>query len=295
MADKSLCIGRGLAAVTATGTDSEFLWHALHWSVHHLGRVSQGSTFTAVNKRDLHTLEIPLPAPNEQRKIASILSSMDDAIEKTQGVIGQVQAVKHGLMQELLTRGLPRGNRRFKALQHWRLGRVAKNLREIPEDWNLVSIVSVARLESGHTPSRRKAEYWNGNIPWVSLHDTKCLDQAQIFDTEQTISELGLQNSSARLLPSGTVVFSRTATIGKCTIMGRRMSTTQDFANYVCGEHLHNRYLMFLFRHMQPEWRRLMAGSTHKTLYMPIFEQLQIQGPTAVRRTKENRVRFRSL
>ena len=61
--------------------------------------------------------------------------------------------------------------------------------------------------------------------------------------------------------------------------MARDMSTSQDFANYVCGPRLHNRYLMQVFRHMQPEWRRLMAGSTHKTVYMPIFEQLEILLP----------------
>jgi type I restriction enzyme S subunit len=75
------------------------------------------------------------------------------------------------------------------------------------------------------------------------------------------------------------VVFSRTATVGKCTVLAREMATSQDFANYVCGPRLHNRYLMQVFRHMQREWGRLMAGSTHQTIYMPVFEQLQVLLP----------------
>lgn len=58
------------------------------------------------------------------------------------------------------------------------------------------------------------------------------------------------------------------------------MATSQDFANYICGEELHNRFLMHLFRNMQPEWGRLMAGSTHKTIYMPVFRGLQILLPS---------------
>ena len=219
----------------------------------------------------------PLP---EQRKIVAILSSVDDAIEKTQVVIDQVGVVKKGLMQELLTRGLPGRHKKFKPLANdWRQGRVQSGLEVIPEAWQLVPLTSVARLESGHTPSRRKSEYWNGDVPWISLHDTKRLDAPSITETEQKITEEGLRNSSARLLPAGTVVFSRTATVGKCTIMGRSMSTSQDFANYVCGPSLHNRYLMHLFRHMQSEWTRLMAGSAHKTVYMPVFRELQILLP----------------
>jgi type I restriction enzyme S subunit len=143
-----------------------------------------------------------------------------------------------------------------------------------------VYLTSVAKLESGHTPSRRRPEYWKGDIPWISLHDSGALDVREIFSTAQTIGQLGLANSSARLLPKGTVVFSRTATVGKATVMGREMATSQDFANYICGERLHNHYLVHLFRYMSPEWKRLMAGSTHNSIYMPVFRDLQILLPS---------------
>ena len=101
LADQPLSIGRGLSAITAADVDATFLWHALQHAVARLVRVSQGSTFTAVNRADLCGLEVPLPSAAEQRKIAAILSSVDDAIEKTQAVIDQVQVVKRGLMQDL--------------------------------------------------------------------------------------------------------------------------------------------------------------------------------------------------
>ena len=65
--------------------------------------------------------------------------------------------------------------------------------------------------------------------------------------------------------------------------MGREMATSQDFANYVCGPRIHNHFLRHLFLFMQPEWQRLMAGSTFNTIYMPVFESLQVLLPSVVR------------
>ncbi|MXP25793.1 hypothetical protein GRI39_07025 [Altererythrobacter indicus] len=149
----------------------------------------------------------------------------------------------------------------------------------IPETWDYRPISDYAQLESGHTPSKKVAAYWDGTVPWVSLHDTLALEHTFIADTSVKISELGLARSSARLLPAGTVVFSRTATVGKASIMTKPMATSQDFANYICGPDLYNEYLVHLFRAMGSTWRRLMAGSTHNTIYMPAFKKLQIVAP----------------
>ncbi|MEF8702376.1 MAG: restriction endonuclease subunit S [Candidatus Accumulibacter sp. UW26] len=149
----------------------------------------------------------------------------------------------------------------------------------IPEEWACTAIASVARLESGHTPSKRRQNYWGGSVQWVSLHDTAALEGREIEVTAKTITEDGLNHSSARLLPPGTVVFSRTATVGKATVMATSMATSQDFANYICGPSLHNHFLVYLFRSMRPMWQRLMAGSIHNTIYMPTFRALKIVIP----------------
>ena len=150
----------------------------------------------------------------------------------------------------------------------------------VPQGWRYVRLTSVAKLETGHTPSRRNPSYWNGDIPWVSLLDTAGLNGATISATRDSVTREGIANSSARLLPAGTVIFSRTATVGKSTVMGREMATSQDFANYICGPEVHNHFLVYLFRHMAPEWRKLMAGSIHNTVYMPVFRVLQVLLPS---------------
>ena len=87
--------------------------------------------------------------------------------------------------------------------------------------------------------------------------------------TSEKISELGLANSAATLLPKGTVILSRTASVGFSAILGVDMATTQDFANWICGQSLRPEYLLYVLRAMEQEFRRLTMGSTHQTIYMP--------------------------
>lgn len=260
--------------------DPKFLRYRLKSSdfIRLYGAIGEGSVVRrkSISFDTLAKLRIPLPPLPEQHRIVAVLGSVDDAIQSVLAVVGQTRRVKQGLLQELLTRGI--GHMRFRKLGDWNVGRLL-GVSEIPTTWELVQLTDVAKLESGHTPSRNRNEYWGGDVPWISLHDTKSLGSREIYNTAEYTTLLGIQNSSARLLPAGTVVFSRTASIGHCTIMGRSMATSQDFANYICGKRLHNRYLMHLFRWMQPEWKRLSSGSTHQTVYMPVFEQLQVLLP----------------
>ncbi len=155
-------------------------------------------------------------------------------------------------------------------------------LGSVPAHWSVMPIRLAARLESGHTPSRSREEWWeNCTVPWFSLADVWQIRQGAevIYETSEKISELGLANSSARLLPKGTVMLSRTASIGFSAIMGVEMATTQDFANWVAGKNLLPDFLLWVFRSMQGELRRLMMGSTHNTIYMPDIQSLRFALP----------------
>jgi type I restriction enzyme S subunit len=157
-------------------------------------------------------------------------------------------------------------------------------LGEIPAHWNVKRTKFAARLRSGHTPSRQNLEYWaDCTIPWFSLADVWQIRDGQVeyvTDTNEKISELGLANSSARLLPKGTVMLSRTASVGFATIMGVDMATTQDFVNWVCGPDLRPEYLLQVFRSMHQEFRRLTMGSTHQTIYMSDVGQFSTPLPS---------------
>ncbi len=152
---------------------------------------------------------------------------------------------------------------------------------EIPLDWKVIRTKHAARVASGHTPSRSVREYWeNCTIPWFTLADVwQIRDDRQkyIDQTKEKISQLGLDNSAARLLPAGTVILSRTASVGFSGILSQPMATTQDFVNWVPGRSITSEYLLYVFRTMRGELRRLTMGSTHQTIYMP--DVLQFSTP----------------
>jgi type I restriction enzyme S subunit len=139
----------------------------------------------------------------------------------------------------------------------------------------------VARMESGHTPDKKIEAYWeNCEIPWVSLNDTGYLKEHDyISDTAYRVNELGIANSSARLLPERVVVFSRDATIGRCAITTRPMAVSQHFIAWVCGDDIFPEYLLMRLRSMTQELERLTTGATLKTIGMPDVRTLQTPVP----------------
>lgn len=174
-------------------------------------------------------------------------------------------------------------------------------LGEVPEHWQVANLRRFAQMKTGHTPSRQHPEYWEEcSIPWFTLADVWQLRdgrQTYLGETTEMISELGLANSAAELLPAGTVILSRTASVGFSGIMPCPMATSQDFWNWVCGAQLLPEYLLLLFRAMRPEFQRLIMGSTHQTIYKsdaaalvicapPFAEQRTIVDAVAIRTRK---------
>jgi type I restriction enzyme, S subunit len=155
---------------------------------------------------------------------------------------------------------------------------------KIPAHWDVARLKYVAKLGTGHTPSRQHPEYWEDcTIPWVTLADVWQLRdggrKTTITETAENISELGLANSAAVRHPKGTVILSRTASVGFSAVLGVDAATSQDFMTWTCGPRLEPMYLLYVLRAMKQEFRRLVMGSTHKTIYMPDIERLTIPLP----------------
>ncbi len=139
-----------------------------------------------------------------------------------------------------------------------------------PPGWAWKPLLEVARLESGHTPSRRHPEYWDGDIPWIGIKDARAHHGREIHQTNECCTELGIANSAARVLPPGTVCLSRTASIGYIFRLGRPMATSQDFVNWVCDPaQLDPKFLMYVLLADVESLFRFAHGSTHQTIYYP--------------------------
>ncbi len=204
---------------------------------------------------------MPLLPKREQREIGDFLDAetarIDTLIEKRQRMIGLLEQRRVAITDAGVSSA----------------------------EWPQVKLTLVARLGSGHTPSRDRPEWWEDTtIPWITTGDVAQMrgDRIEfIEDTKFSISRLGLANSAAELHPAGTVVLSRTASVGFSGIMARPMATSQDFATWTCSPRLNPRFLLLCLRAMRPELLgRLAMGSTHKTIYMPDIEAIRIPLPT---------------
>jgi len=209
------------------------------------------------------------PPLDEQARIAAFLDAetakIDALVAEQQRLLELLKEKRRAVISHAVTRGLNSNAPLKPSGIEW--------LGDVPTHWTQAPIRFYARLESGHTPSRNHPEYWEDcQIPWFSLADVWQIRREArryITETAEMVSDLGIQNSAARVLPKGTVMLSRTASVGFSAIMDVPMATTQDFANWVCGPALKPEFLLYVFSAMKGEFRRLMMGSTHNTIYMP--------------------------
>ena len=180
-----------------------------------------------------------------------------------------LKAHKKGLMQQLFPQeGETHPRLRFPEF-------------ETSGEWEMKQLERLAKRGSGHTPSKSKPEYYNGGIKWISLADSKRLDQGLISKTEIEISAEGIRNSSAVLHKAGSVLISRDAGIGKSAVMALPMAVSQHFIVWTCDDRrLNNWFLYHLLQRSKPIFERAATGSTIKTIGLQFFVDLRFRIPS---------------
>lgn len=164
IADQALCIGRGLAAVRFIKIDQNFGRHQLTRRRSAFDRTSQGSTFLAINASDLLNLPLPTPDASEQRAIACVLDSIDGAIEKTEAVIEATERTRRGLLQELLSQGLPGRHKEWKEV---------RGVGTMPADWTALKLCDVAEVQTGRAVSKNRKFRDAVSVPYLSVANVK--------------------------------------------------------------------------------------------------------------------------
>lgn len=246
---------------------------------------ASGSTRYGLSVSAIESVSIPTPPRPEQTKIAEILTTIDQAIEHSDALIAKQQRIKAGLMRDLLTCGIDeKGNLRSEQTHSFK----DSSLGRIPREWDVNLLDTLATRGSGHTPSKGKPIYWNGGIKWVSLSDSRNLDNVWIHESDNEISALGLKNSSAVLHPKGTVILSRDAGVGKSAILGDEMAVSQHFMAWRCkSDKLNNHYLYYWLQKDKPKFSGIASGSTIVTIGLQFFREYQIASPRSLDEQKK--------
>jgi type I restriction enzyme S subunit len=264
--------------VVPESIDSTYLYYLL--STIDLGEFCNPGPVPSLDDSALLDVRVPFSDAGAQRAIADYLDTetarIDALIEKKRRMVALLDLRRMSVVTDGVSGRLTAESTEPSTL-HW--------IGERGAAWKEARLSLVAKLGTGHTPSRSHPEWWlNCDIPWITTGEVTQVrtDRVEILhETRERISSLGVANSSAEIHPAGTVVLCRTASAGYSAIMGSDMATSQDFATWTCGPQLRPRFLLLCLRAMRQDLLgRLAMGSTHKTIYMPDIESLRIPLPS---------------
>ncbi|HBD7468585.1 TPA: restriction endonuclease subunit S [Legionella pneumophila] len=249
-----------------------------------LTKLNRSTAIPGLNREDAYQQKILFPPKNEQQQIATkldeLLTQVNNIKQRLDVIPSLLKMYIHSVLLNAVRGGLTEKYRGTSAINLNSPVTIGLEYDDAPIGWEWKKLIDLAKLESGHTPRKSIPEYWtNGDIHWISLQDIRQAHGTIINNTKHKPTMLGIENSSARLLPRGTVCFSRDISVGYTTIMGTEMSTTQHFANWICGNSLNNRYLMYALMAAKDHLTISGQGTTVKTIYMPALKEFHILLP----------------
>lgn len=150
--------------------------------------------------------------------------------------------------------------------------------QKIPDGWNVKKLGEMGKFVSGGTPDTEKPEYWNGDIIWLTPSEITKLPTRFVSDSERKITRAGLKNSSAVLLPVGSLIICTRATVGDCCINIKEVSTNQGFKNLI-PENSNIDFLYYLISLHKTDLIRKACGSTFLEISKHDIEKLKYSVP----------------
>ena len=240
--------------------DSVFLNYLLKDNAHR-ARVSAkgaGAQHFNIGQIGLADVEITLPPLPEQRRIAAALSDADELVASLDKLIEKKKRVKEGAMQRLLS-----GETRLPGFTgKW----VEKRLGDF------------AQMEAGGTPDSSVAAYYGGTIPWVSVSDISGADK-YLKHTERCLSENGFKSSSAKWYPDNTLLFAMYASIGKCCLTTRRVTSSQAILGIYNLNGVELEFLYYNFLNREAEFVTIGQTGTQSNLSKTIVKDITVLLP----------------
>lgn len=226
-----------------------YLFNYLKTQYNNLLSLRSGVARLNISQKIIQNFKIPLPPINIQQSIVNAIL----LIEKQ----GQDAAIKIGELNQ-------------------KIDSIINNVFQ--DTTKTESLGNLAEIKNGGTPSTRKSEYWDGDIHWATLVDTKA---KYLHSTQRKISQAGMKHSSAVLLPINTVIFSSRATIGDVCISKIATCTNQGYKNFICDESkLHYEFLYYVLKKEAKNIEALASGMTYKEISKTLISEFKIPVPS---------------
>lgn len=235
-----------------------------------------GGIIKTITKEAFSDFCLPLPPTiKEQQRIANALSDVDTLIANLEKLIAKKKNIKQGAMQQLLT-----GRKRLPGFAPAKPTYKQTELGMIPSDWEVKTISQVGKIIGGGTPSTFNSAYWNGSVQWFTPAELSKAGK-YVSKSERTITKLGVENCSAKILPAGTILLTTRASIGTSAILKAPACTNQGFQSLVVNSENSNEFLYYLLSTKVDEMMSLASGSTFLEISPKKLGGIQLQIPSS--------------
>lgn len=220
--------------------DFYFHWLRSYNGQQMLKSIVTGSAQPKFNKTNFKEMLAPVPPLEEQQKIAAILSALDEKIAINRKINDNLEQQAQSYFQELF-------------------------VDNADPEWTTGTISDLGAVVGGSTPSKAKPEYYTeSGIAWITPKDLSINKSKFASHGENDITELGLKNSSAVIMPEGTVLFSSRAPIGYIAIATGEVTTNQGFKSVVPKPEIGTPFVYFFLKNTLPVIEGMASGSTFK-------------------------------
>lgn len=228
-----------------------------------------------LNKAKLDRIPVAVPPEPEQKAIADLLDCLRAAVDSERQLITATRQLKRAAAREVFDQGVQAGTDDLSN-------------DSVPAGWTVERLGDSHDISSGGTPARAVPEYWDGGtIPWVKTTE---VDYSVIYETAEHITERGLNESAAKMLPVGTVLlamYGQGVTRGKVAILGIEAATNQACAAIQpTRDVVDSRFVYHYLTHRYEALRRLSHGGQQQNLNLDIIRDFPIKYP----RTREDQL-----
>jgi len=234
-------------------------------------KVSNYTTGTKMPRSDWNYVSntfFKLPKIDEQEKIGRILDKVDSLLSLQQRKLELEKQLKFFLFQNAIPS------------KEAVIFKPKIRFREFQDKWKYAKLSEIYNTDcSGGTPSVKNKTFYGGNIPFLTISD---LNNKKIYKTQKTLSKKGLENSSAKLVPAGSISLAMYASVGKIGILSKEMATSQAFFNMTFDDDEKRDFIYIILEkaNFDKEWIRLISTGTQNNLNAKKIRNFHIVFPT---------------
>ncbi len=246
--------------------DYRFVYYALYNDYSRLASLANGGAQQNLNAMQIKEFEIPYPSIEEQTAIANFLSALDDKIEVNRQINDNLEQQAEALYKSWFIDFEPFSEEEF----------IESSLGSIPTGWKVGELNDVCEIVGGGTPSKNHPEYYcERGIAWLTPKDLSVSKSKFSSRGSEDITPEGYKNSSTKLMPRGTVLFSSRAPIGYISIATNEICTNQGFKSAVPGI-AGTGYLYYFLKANTDKIESKASGSTFKEASGALMKSLEI-------------------